>query len=116
MRQFIKKQCCETLEVLLEAHGEIWRLSEKHQTEQVFEILEQCQQGAISVGTAIDEAEGEGTNEVYLLEAYCEQLWQLHEDLVAKKPIRIKQAIKKLSGLLQDVEKGIRDQLPTSER
>ncbi len=114
MRQYIKTQCCETLGVLMEAHGEIWRLAEKHQTEQVFELLEQCQQGAISVGTAVDEAEGEGTDEVHFLEVYCEQLWQLHEDLDAKKPVSIKQAVKRLSGLLQDAEKGIREHLPTT--
>lgn len=112
MRLYIKKQCNETLKVLMEAHGEVQRLVEKKQTEAAYGLLEECQQGAISVGNTIEESEGEGTEEVSRLEAYCEKLWQLHEDLNAKKPISIKQAVKALDGLLKEVSEGITNRLP----
>ena len=60
MRNFQKKQCLETIEVLSEAHGEIVKLIENKRVQGAAELMEQCQQGAIGIGTLVDSTEGEG--------------------------------------------------------
>ena len=61
MRKYQKTQCFETLKLLAEAHAEIAKYIERKQTGQALSLLEQCQQGAIGIGTMIDATEGEGT-------------------------------------------------------
>lgn len=113
MRVFYKKQCFETINLLNEAHGQITKSMEKRQTEQALSLLEQCQQGAISVGTLIDSLEGEGTEAVRCLESYCEQLYHLYTDLQQGIPVNIWQVSKKLKKLTARAESVIRHDLPT---
>lgn len=44
-------------------------------------ILEDCQDAAISIGQAIEKAEGEGTVTVKYLEDYCDILYSIYEEL-----------------------------------
>jgi len=45
----------------------------------VLDLLQQCQQGAIQIGTIIEEAEGEDFPTVNRLEEYCELVFQVFE-------------------------------------
>lgn len=113
MRKNLKTQCLETIDVLGEAHKEIANYIGKHQTDEAVSLLEQCQQGAISVGTTIDEAEGEGTEEVRELEQYCELAYQFHEELLRGASVNARQMIKKLQKPLIRVSNGIRNRIPS---
>ena len=45
------------------------------------QLLEDCQNGAITIGTLIEKTEGEAHPAVVLLEEYCELVYQIHEGL-----------------------------------
>ena len=113
MRKHLKLQCLETLSVLEEAHGEIINLIEKGGHDEALDLLTQCQQGAIGIGTLIDENEGEGTDEVHLLEEYCELLWKISEDIRGGAAGDAIKAEKKLRKLLLSVSNGIENHIPT---
>ena len=113
MRKYIKTQCLETIDILDEAHGEITKCIEKEQYDTAAELLGQCQQGAIKVGETIESTEGEGTEEVHLLEEYCEVLWQIGEDIRSGATVNAIKAEKKLRKLMVSVSNGIRSRIPT---
>jgi len=82
MRKHIKKQLTELLNTIKEAHHELSLLCfEREKEADIADILTMCQQAAISVGTSIEESEGEGTHAVTLLENYCELLYETHVKL-----------------------------------
>lgn len=113
MRLHQKKQCIETIRLLEEAHGEIVRYVEKKQAEKASALLEQCQQGAISIGTLIEDAQGEGTETVRNLEEYSEIVYQLHEKILSGADSNVRQAQKKMRKLLLKAEAGIQQDIPT---
>ena len=113
MRKYLKSQCLETVDLLGEAHAEIVKCIEKKQFEAAIDLLGQCQQGAIKVGESIDASEGEGTEEVHLLEEYCEVIWQIGAEVKSDSPINVRKAEKKLRKLLLNVSNGIRNRIPT---
>ncbi len=113
MRLYIKRQCLEILSLLDEAHAEFIISLINNRAEAALEMLEQCQQGAISVGTMIDKSEGEGTEEVHLLERYCERIWQVSEDVKNGGEINVQKTEEMLRKLLLDVLNGIEKRIPT---
>ena len=115
MRKYLKTQCLGTIAVLGEAHDELIKLTEKKQVDVALSILEQCQQGAIKVGELIDSSEGEGTDEVHLLEEYCEAVWQIGEEIKDGKPFNVRKAEKRLRRILVNVSNGIKNRIPTQK-
>ena len=113
MRLYIKRQCLEILSLLDEAHAEFIISLINNRAEAALEMLEQCQQGAISVGTMIDKSEGEGTEEVHLLERYCDRIWQVSEDVKNGGEINVQKTEEMLRKLLLDVLNGIEKRIPT---
>ena len=113
MREYQKTQCIETLALLTEAHAQLTKFIEKKQSASALALLEQCQQGAISVGTLIDSLEGDGTEAVRCLESYCEQVYGLYTDLQQGTPVNIWQVAKKLKKMITRCESAIRHQIPT---
>ena len=113
MREYQKTQCFETLALLTEAHAQLTKFIEKKQSASALALLEQCQQGAISVGTLIDSLEGDGTEAVRCLESYCEQVYGLYTDLQQGTPVNIWQVAKKLKKMITRCESAIRHQIPT---
>lgn len=114
MRYFHKKQCFETIRLLNEAHGQIIKSIEKKQTEQALTLLEQCQEGAIGIGTAVESAEGEGngTEIIRCLEEYCEVVYRFHEALLQGDAVNTWQIQKKLRKLLLKAENLLRYNVP----
>ncbi len=107
MRQYIKKSCLEMLETLTESHGEIGRLITKGNAAVAMELLTDCQQAAISVGGLIDEYEREDTDEVHLLEQYCELMWNVASGLQNGENVDGTTFEKNAGELLQKVSYGI---------
>ena len=81
MRKYIKEQCIEALKILDEAFWEIKRNLDSADQTAALQLLGDCQESAVTVGNMIEEAEGEGTKVVSLLEEYCEQLWSFSQDI-----------------------------------
>ena len=76
----LKDQALDFCEMLGKVNQVLESISEE-QVDSVLEVLEQCQEGAIRIGTQIEEQEGEGFITVKLLEEYCERLYKAGEAL-----------------------------------
>ena len=109
MRRFLKEQLLETVNIMLEAHGDVASLLEVGKNAEAAEILVDCQQGAISVGNALDDAPIVHPI-VHLLEEYCESVYQLHEKILEGTADI---ALELLDATLNKVLQGIKD-LPTT--
>ena len=83
MRKSQKKQMDALLELIDQAHTDIQGAVNSRKYQDAAVILGDCQNAAISIGQAIDEAEGEGTTTVKRLEEYCELLYSIHEELLS---------------------------------
>ena len=89
MRKAQKEQAKGFVKLLEEAHNEIINLILKQDYETALDILEQCQQGAIQIGTLTETTEGEGFVTVKILEEYCELVYNIHCQIVAGESINV---------------------------
>ena len=69
------------LNTLGTAHEAVKCAAEQGNISEARDVLAQCQQAAIAVGTSIEQSEGEGHEAVTCLEAYCEMLFGVYEAL-----------------------------------
>lgn len=83
MRKAHKKLLLEIFDSLHEAHREIKKLMTRGSHEEALDLMAQCQDAAVDIGTTIDDLEGDGTAAVKYLEKYCEALYQVHEGIIA---------------------------------
>ncbi len=113
MRQYLKHQCFKTIDILKEAHQEIKKFIDKRKGDIALSLLEQCQQGAISLGNFLDSQLGEGTEQVEQLEEYCELVYQLSVDIGSGSSVNAHKWAKRLDKLLTRVANSIRNDLPT---
>lgn len=81
MRKNVKAQIENFIELLGQAHHDVAAGIANGDFTTAMQLLIECQDGAISIGTMIEEQEGEGTPTVGILEEYCESVYQLHEML-----------------------------------
>lgn len=72
----LRQQAVAIAQMLLKIHEEIKQDLNGGVTQNVMGVLTECQQAAISIGTAIDETQGDNHPTVKLLEEYCEQLYE----------------------------------------
>lgn len=116
MRKAQKKQLEEMLMLMAEAQEEIKNAVRKKNLSLALDLLEQCQQGAIQVGTSIDSLEGEGHPTVTLLEQYCELVYKLHEELASGAlkagADAAAYAEQKLTGLWKQISKSVEEDIP----
>lgn len=84
MRKAQKRQIEETIRQMEDAHDEAKRCIEKGIVLQAGELLEDCQNAAVAIGTLIENTEGEGHPAVTVLEEYCELVYQIHESLLSE--------------------------------
>ncbi len=99
------------LSSLDDKHQQVKTFIDKKNIPMAMDLLVQCQGVAITVGTAIDEEQGEGHPTVNLLENYCEMVYELHEKLVASERVNTFQESKKLSKLLMAIQKSYRNDI-----
>ena len=81
MRKAQKQEILEMIQTLHEAHDEVKNYINKKNNTVAQDILSQCQECAISIGTAIENLEGEGFVTISHIEAYCEVLFSIYEEL-----------------------------------
>lgn len=87
MRKQQRLQAEELLGQMGQAHEQIRKDIEQKDISAAAALLEDCQNGAISLGTMIEKTEGEGHPTVALLEEYCELVYKLHEALMGGSEI-----------------------------
>lgn len=112
MRKAQKKQAEELVKQIEEAHEQIKQYIAQGGAQFAMELLEDCQNGGITVGTLIEETEGEGHPTVSLLEEYCELVYQIHEDLADNKEFNANKAYKLLRQKLIKVGNSLRNDVP----
>ena len=78
MRRAQKRQAEQLVEQMQQAHEQIKKYIDRNETEAAQTLLIDCQNAAISIGTLIEQAEGEEHPTVTLLEEYCELVYQIH--------------------------------------
>ncbi len=113
MRRYIKTQVIKAIAALAEVHRQVEELVKKDMKEQAMRLLEQCQQNAIDMGGVIDSTEGENTQEVHLLEEYCELLYQIHVKLEEGDKCSDLDLIEMLNEPLRKVAYGVTNHFPT---
>ncbi|SEW09129.1 hypothetical protein [[Clostridium] fimetarium] len=82
MRKVQKEMALDLIQTLYQLHNNIKFMIDKKETAQAMELLELCQQGAIQLGSRIEEEEGKGFVTIGLLEEYCEIIYQIHEKIM----------------------------------
>ena len=110
MRKAQKRQVEDFVESLRQAHVEIKKAILNKNT-LALELLEQCQDGAIRLGTMIETLEGEEFGTVPLLEDYCEIVYQIHEEIQKEFPVNGELVYDRLYQALRKVEYSVREDI-----
>lgn len=85
MKKAQKQQAEELVRQMEEAHSQIKKFIEQGSIPSAMELLEECQNGGITIGTLVERTEGEEHSAVVLLQDYCELVYQIHEDLLCSR-------------------------------
>lgn len=113
MRKFQKKQIEEIISLLEQAQEQFLISIEKKNVSDALQLLSDCQDGAIAIGNMIEESEGEGFVTVKLIEDYCEQLYVLHERLIANADADVNESYRMLNQLLMQISVSVINDIPT---
>ncbi|MDE6621357.1 MAG: hypothetical protein K2K74_12895 [Lachnospiraceae bacterium] len=111
MRKAQKRQIEETIRQMEEAHDEMKRCIEQGITVQAKDLLADCQNAAVAIGTLIEDTEGEGHPTVMVLEEYCELVYQNHESLSSDSNVSTNRIYKSLRQKLIKVSNSIRNNI-----
>lgn len=77
MREFQKQQIMDVIDSLHLLHEEIGDRLCAGIYDVAESALTDCQEAAISIGEAIEQMEGDGTDAVHFLEQYCEEIYRI---------------------------------------
>lgn len=81
----------------------------QNHSNEVLDLLGECQNHAISLGGAIEQLSGEGTHTVRFLEKYCEELYCLYNAVVGDGEISLEQEFEKLGQIILEVEHSLEE-------
>jgi hypothetical protein len=76
----------------------------------IHQLLSDCQEAAIAVGSELEMLYGEGIESVLKLEEYCESLYQMTQ--VVKNPEKRREVLHDLIGQIKQVRNRISEQIP----
>lgn len=111
MRKIQKQQAEDLIDLLAQAHDEIRSALEQQNIIKAQELLVDCQSAAISLGTLIEQAEGEGFATVALLEDYCELTYQFHESISRQETVNVNSVYKCLRKALFRIENSVHNDI-----
>lgn len=112
MRKTQKACILEMLVTLHEAHEEIKKVVSRKQYASAQNILSDCQQSAISIGTAIEESEGQDISSISHIEEYCELLFFVYDQLENNSDVNANSIYKVLKKQLLKMESSIKSDIP----
>ena len=111
MRKVQKQQVEELLRQIGEAHIQLKQYIEQGSMQTAMELLTECQNAAIAIGTLIEDTEGKGQQAVTILEEYCELIYQIHGSLAAGSNVNANKIYKSLRQKLIKAENSVRNDI-----
>lgn len=81
MSRIIRNQLLSIIDTLDNAHTILQQLLQSPNTEDIIELLTECQNCAIEIGNKIEQVYGEKTDTIHSLEVYCDYIYQLAENM-----------------------------------
>ena len=101
------------LPLFQEAHNSIKMFMENGEWENLIELLGECQNVAIQIGTMIEEECGEGHTTVVVLERYCEFLFRIHQGIVesVEQQMDIEKIVKELTSFERELAEHVESDL-----
>lgn len=115
MRTAQKQDVLELINTLYEAQNEIKKDIESKNYVFAQDMLVQCQECAVSIGTVIEASEGEGFVTVSYIEEYCDMLYHIHEELNTSEEINANKIYKTLRKYLLKMENSIKNDVPVKK-
>lgn len=109
MRRYQKQTARQCIQTLNQAHTAIKKSIENKNMAGTLELLPQCQDAAIQLGTMIEETEGEGYVTVRLLEDYCELVFQIYTLAAQNHPLNPGKVHKQLKKQMIQIENSINE-------
>ncbi|MCI5881769.1 MAG: hypothetical protein MRZ85_07705 [Clostridium sp.] len=106
MRKRYKNQAWELLNTLQEMHAGIQDSLLRYDENTAMDLLEQCQQGAVALGNMLEQL-SEGTENIPLLENYCEEIYRISEALASSEE-ETDAFFEAADGILEQVKANIR--------
>lgn len=113
MERYRKKDMLQTVDTLLRANDVIIK-TVRSNSQGVAEALVQCQESAIALGTYIDTLDEKYTSLVHVLEDYCENIYQMSENLSDENLCR--KVSKKIQKQLTGLQNSIKYDLPEDRK
>lgn len=111
MRKAQKRQIEELLKLFEDAQVQLKTYMDQKNSQSAMELLEECQNSAISLGTIIEKTEGEGHSTVSLLEEYCELLYQCYEAFVSGEGLNGNKTYKLLKQKLTKISNSVKNDI-----
>jgi len=115
MRTAQKRDILDLINTLHQAQDEIKKNIESANYVSAQGMLGECQECAVSIGTVIEASEGEGFVTVSYIEAYCDVLYHIHEELNALEEINVNKIYKTLRKNLLKIENSIKNDVPVKK-
>lgn len=112
MKKVQKLEADNFIRLLGQAHDQIKRDLERQNIQEAMTLLQDCQEGAVALGTLIEKVEGEGFRTVSLLEDYCELTFQMHESLAQKDNSGANKIYKVLKQQLVKISNSVAKDIP----
>lgn len=111
MRKVQKQEVLEMIQTLHQAHDEVKNYIDRKNYVLAQDILSQCQECAISIGTVIEKIEGGGFVTVSYVENYCDVLFSVYEELNGTDA-NANKAYKNLKKQLLRIENSVKNDVP----
>ena len=111
MRKAQKQEVLEMIQTLHQAHDEIKNDIDRKNYPLAQDMLGQCQECAISIGTAIEKLEGEGFVTVSYVETYCDVVFSVFEELNGAD-VNANKVHKNLKKQLLRIENSVKNDVP----
>ncbi len=113
MERYRKKDMLQTVDMLLKANDAVARTAASN-PQGAAEALMQCQEAAIVLGTHLEEMDGQYASLVQILEDYCENIYQINENLPDENLCR--KVSKKIQKQLTKLYSGIKYDMPEDRK
>lgn len=113
MERYKKKDMLQTVDMLIRANDAVTRTAASN-PQGAGEALVQCQESAIVLGTYIDTLGEEYASLVGILEDYCENIYQMNENLADENLCR--KISKKIQKQLTGLHNGIKYDMPEDRK
>lgn len=104
MREIQKKQIQQIL-VLLKDVSNVLSIKNRNteNKEKIMDILQECQEAAIAIGTSIEKTEGQENSVVPILEEYCENLYLFSVDMSDTNLDSIQENLQKIESAINEI-------------